>query len=279
MVDNSFYNHEGGTSNYIFSCSRGLCAESSAEETIKEIPFKDLTKPTNNLSRIVNGELAKDGEIPYIVALRITTNQGTQTICSGSIIGNSWILTAAQCTIDAYSVRILYGTTNLNTFRQSVVVYANSIINHKDYSRLTQLNDVALIHTGKVPFTQWINKIDLVNSRRPNYFKNHLTCGWGQTSMTSQFSADLRCTKLKLTMFNFCMPLNKDLAKNFLCAKNKGSSVCFGDAGGPLIRGDGTQKLLVGITSKINPYDCERLSSAFTPIASYRRWIQDITGI
>lgn len=56
------------------------------------------TKDTKD-NRIVNGQLAYDGQFPYQVGLSLKfLTSATNSWCGGSVIGNIWVLTAAHCT-------------------------------------------------------------------------------------------------------------------------------------------------------------------------------------
>lgn len=57
----------------------------------------DTAEEHFRVKRIVNGLSAEPGEAPYIVSLQTLRDNQTQHFCTGSHIGNGWILTASHC--------------------------------------------------------------------------------------------------------------------------------------------------------------------------------------
>lgn len=161
-----------------FPRSKSTLGEDSHSKT------KELTDDFTIQSRIYNGESAKKGQFPYIVFLDITLNDGNRTSCGGSIIDNSWILTAAHCTHNAVSIEILYGSTKYEVGQFSHEVDADHFIQHEDYDDDSLEHDVALIRTPHVDFTDMVDKVVLADSDNDYEGYWSVASGWGTSPRT-----------------------------------------------------------------------------------------------
>ena len=94
-------------------------------------------------SKIVDGEVVKTRSWGWMVSLTRFPNH--THFCGGSIISNSWILTAAHCVYNRYpsELMVLLGSNNLQYHNQKRTVA--EIFSHKGFSLNTFVNDIALI--------------------------------------------------------------------------------------------------------------------------------------
>jgi secreted trypsin-like serine protease len=100
-------------------------------------------KPAS-LARIVGGEEADKGTWGWAVSLHIRTGKGV-SLCGGSILSSSWIITAAHCLkdISPSHVMVYAGSNILWSGTQNRRV--SQIIVHSDYISDTFVNDIALL--------------------------------------------------------------------------------------------------------------------------------------
>lgn len=165
---------------------------------------KMVTQHFNIHQRIYNGETADEGQFPYIVYLSLPVNDGKVTMCGGSIIGHTWILTAAHCTYHAKSVKIFYGTTKSNEGQFSHEVGRDNIIQHDRYDDITLENDVALIRTPHVDFSDKVNKVELADRDNDYADKWATASGWGDTSDNGDTAQDLQYAKFQILSKDKC---------------------------------------------------------------------------
>ncbi|WAR23011.1 ENTK-like protein [Mya arenaria] len=101
--------------------------------------------------RVIGGSVSAKGEWPWIVGLRIGSGN---VICGGSIIGESWVLTAGHCVNDLaqnpQEVSIVSGVSDINDDSRQVR-FASEIVIHPDYNFIYNA-DIALIRLQR-PFT------------------------------------------------------------------------------------------------------------------------------
>ncbi|KAH8372330.1 hypothetical protein KR093_011051, partial [Drosophila rubida] len=227
--------------------------------------------------RIHNGETAQKGQFPYIVSLGITLHNGQGAMCGGSIIDHTWILTAAHCTHNAKSVKVSYGSTKLQQGEFSHEVNADNIIEHEHYDDESLENDVALIRTPHVDFSDLVQKVSLAD--RDNDYEGAwaVASGWGETHDGSDPPEDLQFADLRIQSKADCWSAIGRESDNILCADTSdGKTIGSGDSGGPLVTHDDPK--LIGVSSFTIEND-NASPAGFSRISANLDWIHDQTGI
>ncbi|EDW72969.1 uncharacterized protein Dwil_GK16894 [Drosophila willistoni] len=255
-----------------------------AQDAHKAVFVKDMPVRSNSITgRITNGYPAYEGKIPYIVFLLFGNGNGGAWLCGGSIIGNTWVMTAAHCTNGADSVTIHYGATWRNQPQYTHWVHHNDFVQHHEYDGVALNNDIALIRTPHVDFWSLVNKVELPRfDERDNCIDDHwaVLSGWGATSDSSGASDYLNCVDVQVASNHVCENYyGGGINGNHLCIatpENKGS--CSGDSGGPLVLHDSNRQ--VGIVSFGSSAGCEaNAPKGLTRVTAYLDWIRDNTGI
>ncbi|XP_017012291.2 serine protease 1-like [Drosophila takahashii] len=244
-------------------------------------PRDRMTKPSIS-GRITNGKDAVEDQFPYQVGLSFLGLKGSWW-CGGSIIDNSWVLTAAHCTSGATYVTIYYGATVRTSPQFTQTVSSSNWIQHADYYSKTVRNDISLIKTSAVTFSSSVNKIALpaIASSYSTYVgQTAVASGWGMTADTeTSVTKNLQFADLTVIANSVCQKTFGSLvvtSKVICVATPNAISTCQGDSGGPLAL-DGT---LIGITSFGAEDGCEiGAPAAFTRVTSYLDWIQTNSGI
>ncbi|KAH8363349.1 hypothetical protein KR084_008744 [Drosophila pseudotakahashii] len=231
--------------------------------------------------RITNGNQATEGQVPYIVGISLNSN-GNWWWCGGSIIGNTWVLTAAHCTANADEASLYYGAINYNEPAFRHTVSRDNFIRYPHYVGLD--HDLALIRTPHVDFYSLVNKIELPSlDDRYNSYENSWVqaSGWGAIYDGSNVVEDLRVVDLKVISVSECQAYygTETASENTICVETPdGKATCQGDSGGPLVTKEGDK--LIGITSFVSDYGCQVGGPAgFTRVTKYLEWIKEETGI
>ncbi|XP_026481284.1 trypsin-4-like [Ctenocephalides felis] len=187
---------------------------------------------------------------------QISFEHDRQHFCSGSIITDSIIISAAHCfdwNIEAKDVQIRAGSSKIHN--GGVVVPVERWVIHPQYSRQNQDKDVAIVFlkTALEMNSNSIRTIQIIdkNISVPND-SNVTVTGWGYVEEDVQvFSENLRGVSIPVIDFSFCKLLyaaRYTLTEHMLCAGflDGEKDSCQGDSGGPLVDENNT---LVGIVS------------------------------
>ena len=99
------------------------------------------------VSEMVGGEDASNQPWGWMVSILLNRS----TLCGGSILSSSWVLTAAHCVDGLLPEQIIVSSTTDLRLRANQVSYASQVIVHAGYDRTTQVNDIALVRVA-APF-------------------------------------------------------------------------------------------------------------------------------
>ncbi len=228
---------------------------------------------------IIGGTPASAEAWPAMVALvdaRIANPLQGQ-FCGGSLISETWVLTAGHCVDDASpaDVQILGGTVTL-VAGSGERVGVNRIVVHPGYDPRSQVYDIALVELARRPSGSspiriaGASEIKLTN---PGTVATVL--GWGLTSVTpslGDYPSRLQEATLPIQPGASCVStLGTAYVDDLMvCAGTPTRNTCLGDSGGPLLaRTIDGQYVAVGVTS-FGPCDA---AAAYTKVSANASWI------
>ncbi|WP_305844450.1 S1 family peptidase [Photobacterium leiognathi] len=238
----------------------------------------------------------------------------TGGMCSGSIIDNRWILTAAHC------IKIEHDDNTVSDVAIDNIKVFTSITHIKDITNANTYNVVdAIAHPGYVPekvINPYPNDIALLALSRnvengqiikypslseADEIENQLAQsieepnlvirGWGKTSQQNQFASDvLMEASAPFYSDQECYDYTNDKKKYQspwiqstndpykICTSSKiNVGMCNGDSGGPLIYTDQSgQKIQVGVSS-YSSKDCgDDSPEIYTRVGAFSDWINNV---
>ena len=219
--------------------------------------------------KVVGGVDVDIKDYPWQVAL--TSSPSGSGFCGGSIIGDSWVLTAAHCVNGDSPSNLYIRVGSSDPFASGGDSYSvNQIIVHPSYSGNSY--DFALVEIdGAFAFSAYVDAIDLVSPAdiaagvQDGGVMATIT-GWGTTSSGGSLSSTLQMVEAPIVENNVACGSSTDsngnsgdyscssLDETMICAGDLidgGEDACQGDSGGPLAvrNAANTKWLLIGATS------------------------------
>ncbi|XP_046462622.1 trypsin alpha-3-like [Daphnia pulex] len=245
-----------------------------------ETDWKSLREVDDNeTDHIVGGTAAAAGEIPYQAALLLGNS-----LCGGTLIAPSIILTAAHCLAGKTQASVSSFTVRVNTLALngatagSVSRGVSKFVIHPSYTSSTNDNDLALMKLVS-PITNvklaTLPAAAISCSPASTYAgQSALISGWGTTSSGGSISQTLLKANVQVLDNTACKLQYSTLTNNMICAAAPGKDTCQGDSGGPMMVG-GVQ---VGITSFGNGCALPNFAGVYTRVTQYLGWISSTSA-
>ncbi|XP_047421264.1 mannan-binding lectin serine protease 1 isoform X2 [Sciurus carolinensis] len=265
------------------------------------LPVCGLPKFSRKLmARIFNGRPAQKGTTPWIAML---SHPNGQPFCGGTLVGSSWIVTAAHClhqvldsedlTLDdSYLLNpsdfqiILGKHWRLRSDENEQHLGVKHVILHPLYNPNTFENDVALVELLESPMLNDF-VMPLCLPKEPSQEGTMvIVSGWGKQFL-QKFPETLMEIEIPIVDHHTCQeayaPLKKNVTKDMICAGEKegGKDACAGDSGGPMVTLDREtgQWYLVGTVSWGEDCGKKDRYGVYSDIYHNKDWIQRVTGV
>ena len=230
--------------------------------------------------RIVGGVDADISAVPWQVAIMDSSNF---QYCGGSIIGASWILTAAHCEV-AVGDKVGAAHSRLTTMTSSgqlrTVVQA---ITFPGYITSEKGKDVMLLRLNAPLDLSGPNAkaIAVATEADASSFAAGATAtvsGWG--TLTSDGASPNQLQRVDVDICTAAQVRSSygTLTADQLGAMRPGKDSCQGDSGGPLFIHNGAAAKLIGVVSWGSGCAEPNTPGMYSRVASFATWISQQTG-
>ncbi|XP_058457025.1 uncharacterized protein LOC131434371 [Malaya genurostris] len=247
-------------------------------------------------SKIAGGSIANQQQFPYQAAILINFPDGSGTLCGGSIVSITFVLTAAHCLGGALDATVVVGTNivSIPSDDQAIEIDVtfHDMLVHPDYDAVNVLHDIAILRLTKaLVFSDKIQPIRLPSKQEALLelvSVDATVSGWGALSgdefadISDSLKLELRFVSNPIISNESCEKVFEDMIRNsHVCVSGaNGRNACQGDSGGPLSANLNNQATLIGIVSYGSTEGCERGSPVvYTRVGYYLDWISHHTRI
>jgi secreted trypsin-like serine protease len=225
--------------------------------------FKSMSESKIEANGIVHGRAVRKGNAlsRSVVALAASTDRG-QALCTGSILDDQTILTAAHCVQHSENMLVIFAPL-LDTADDSLVRRVDKVEMHPRWQK-SESGDLALVHfSGGLPlgfepvtFVQNLSTLAVGLEVR--------MLGYGVTNgLKRKGAGKIRETKSEIVSLTNGQEAITD---------GHSHSVCFGDSGGPAFVLEQGEWVQWGVAHAVSSEACDETSS-HTVTLSFQRWI------
>jgi chymotrypsin len=235
--------------------------------------------------RVVGGQEVIPHSVPYQAFLEMSNRDSRTTICGGSLITPSTVLTAAHCVQIALTAKVILGAHNRQIEepcqQRQTVPYPNMKL-HPGYTPSTPDDDIALLILEKpAKIDKCVQTIDLPTGFKFDKFVGEpgTISGWGQITDTPySTTAILRSVTQPIISNEACgKRYGATISSRRVCVDGSGGKgSCLGDSGGPLTVRRNNRYIVVGIVAFVLTRGCEKgYPSGYTRVTSFLDWIAE----
>lgn len=240
-------------------------------QVVNKVHVEDLELVDDTpTSRIVGGQYAADGQFPHQIALYVRGGFA----CGGSIISESYVVTAAHCVTSRPGSK--YPASYLIVYAGSSQLYTGGVYSsvaetkvHPQYDDFVY--DIALLRLStKLSFNNQIQAIPLATAEPPNRSPVTIS-GFGRVRTGSELPSRLKYNTLRSLNNANCKRFLRDVDTTTLCLSHTaGNGACNGDSGGPAIYNG----QLVGVSNFVVNGCGSTYPDGYAKVSLFHNWLR-----
>lgn len=225
-----------------------------------------------------------------VVGLHELTRRGVYTLpfCTGTLIGDDWVLTAAHCVVDSRgraksaSKFAIYVGDDPSIDLTSHMYTVSAVYAHSSYNRSTLRNDIALLRLTS-PITEvdpvpYLPAAEALSSADIGADLNHAGFGYDETrDYGVKLQVDLPLGGFGCVVAGCGSAGDAATQISYSQAGGLGIGPCNGDSGGPAFITRGAVTYVAGITS-YGDSTCN-IYGVSTRVDGFATWINGYTGL
>uniref|UniRef100_A0AAY4B8U7 pancreatic elastase II n=1 Tax=Denticeps clupeoides TaxID=299321 RepID=A0AAY4B8U7_9TELE len=242
-----------------------------------------------SVNRVVGGDDVRPHSWPWQVSLQYRGSSGSyHHTCGGTLISNTWVLTAAHCISSSNTYRVYLGKHNLQAISNKHLL-DNVHVTMLMCPHLT-LSTICLFNSNDIALIKLQTPVAASNTIMPSCLPqsgavlgHNTPCyvtGWGRLWTGGPIADILQQARLPVVSYSVCSQPDwwgTLVTNSMVCAGGDGQlASCNGDSGGPL-NCQNSQGIweVHGIVSFGSSLGCNypKKPSVFTRVSAYSSWI------